>query len=199
DGGFVLSPVNIRASAFWRFWGWLGSRTQMFWFRSSPCWASGVGSSRVGLQVGQVRACVRSPPQSRHRPDSFALFVLGVGSSATATESVINTFPPFALSASRRANQFSTSSPSLNTPAFGVGSSDEDPEPLVWRSRVASAYATPARVIPEGGQVPEYGTECPHSRLRSVVSQAPRAGFHVAMGWGTENSSHVLDHDQLWS
>src|SRR5690606_14061953 len=121
--------VNIRASAFSRFWGWLGSRTQMFWFRASPSWARGVGRS----------ACT------------------------------------------------------------ALGSNDEHPEPLVRCSRVASAYATPARVIPEGGQVSEYGTQCPHNRLRFDVSHAPRAGFHVAMGWGTENPSHVLDHDQARS
>src|SRR5690606_33894325 len=161
-----------------------------------PSVARGVGSSASLVGKSACRpASARRAAESELRVPSVAH---GVGSSATATESGVPIplpLMPFALIASRRAIQRSTSSPSLNTPAFGVGSNDEDPEPLVWRADVASAYATPARVIPEGGQVSEYGTECPHSRLRSVVSQTPRAGFHVAMGWGTENSSHILDHD----
>jgi hypothetical protein len=51
------------------------------------------------------------------------------------------------------------------------------------------------RVIPELGQVSEYGTECPQIRLIPSVSQTPRAGFHVAMSVGTEYSSHVFGHD----
>jgi hypothetical protein len=61
---------------------------------------------------------------------------------------------------------------------------------------VGSANATPARVIPEVGQVAEYGSECPQSAL-TFVSQTPRAGFQVAIRLGTEQPPHILDDDVL--
>jgi hypothetical protein len=50
------------------------------------------------------------------------------------------------------------------------------------------------RVVPELTQVSKYGSECPQRRFTWSVSQTPRAGFHVAMSFGTEESSHVLCH-----
>lgn len=54
----------------------------------------------------------------------------------------------------------------------------------------------PFRIEPDFGQVCENGSKCPHSRFRTGVSQAPRAGFHVAIGSDTEQLLHVLDDDQ---
>ncbi|EMF31114.1 hypothetical protein H114_00757 [Streptomyces gancidicus BKS 13-15] len=84
----------------------------------------------------------------------------------------------------------------------GVGRSspdgeDELAEPLVRRPDLRSRKALPFRIEPEAGQVAEYNSECPHSRLTFSVSQAPRAGFHVAMGWGREDAAHIFDHHQL--
>jgi hypothetical protein len=60
---------------------------------------------------------------------------------------------------------------------------------------VGSSYADPLRIIPQTGQVTEYGSECPQSATFSV-SHTPRAGFQVATGFGTEQPSHVLGHDE---
>jgi hypothetical protein len=82
----------------------------------------------------------------------------------------------------------------------GVGSSgpgrDEDAFAFVGGADVAGAKTAPARIHPERGQVAEYGSECPQMRLVAAVSQTPRAGFHVAVGSGTAQSSNVLDDDQ---
>jgi hypothetical protein len=84
----------------------------------------------------------------------------------------------------------------------GVGSwpgDDEDPEPSVRGSDFGRANALPARVIPEIGQLSENSSECPQ-RPTVSVSHTPVAGFQVAVGRvvgvGTEQSSHVLHHDE---
>jgi hypothetical protein len=112
---------------------------------------------------------------------------------------------PFPLRAvsftrSRRASHVSEFSPSFATHAAGVGSrpsGDEHAGPGVGGAHVGSANASPRRVVPEVGQVSEYGSECPQ-RETFVVSHTPRAGFQDAMGWGTEQTSHVLRDDESW-
>ena len=47
-------------------------------------------------------------------------------------------------------------------------------------SDVGSAKHEPPCVVPEVGQGSEYGAKCPQRRLGWVVSQTPRAEFHVA-------------------
>jgi hypothetical protein len=64
----------------------------------------------------------------------------------------------------------------------GVLSNDENAEPAVGSAGVGSVYADPACVIPEVGQVSEYGAKCSQYRLVWLVSHTPRAGFHVAIG-----------------
>ena len=65
-------------------------------------------------------------------------------------------------------------------------------------SDVGGTKHEPPRVVPEIGQGAEYGTKCPHRRLGWVVSQTPRAEFHVARGTGGrgEETSDILDHHQ---
>jgi hypothetical protein len=86
--------------------------------------------------------------------------------------------------------------------ARGVASrpgEDEDAESAVRCSHIGCAQAVPARVVPQFGQVCENGSECPQRRFTCSVSQTPRAGFHVASGFGTEETSHVLGDDQGWA
>jgi len=61
---------------------------------------------------------------------------------------------------------------------------------------VGGGYKRPLRIEPEVGKIAEYSAECPQSMFVSAVSQAPRAGFHVAVGSGTEKPPNVLEHDQ---
>jgi hypothetical protein len=79
---------------------------------------------------------------------------------------------------------------------FGRPSDDEDPGSLVRGADVGSADNLPRRVIPELGQVSEYGTECPHG-LVAGVSHAREAVEYVRVGvcFGTEESSHILGYD----
>jgi hypothetical protein len=75
---------------------------------------------------------------------------------------------------------------------------EEGPLAPVRGSDVGGAKHEPPCVVPEVGQGAEYGTKCPQSRLGWVVSQTPRAEFHVARGTGGrgEESSDILDHHQ---
>jgi hypothetical protein len=54
----------------------------------------------------------------------------------------------------------------------------------VRRSDVGGAKHEPPSVVPEVGQAAQNGTKCSQRRLGWVVSQTPRAGFHVARGTG---------------
>lgn len=71
----------------------------------------------------------------------------------------------------------------LSRVAGGPGG-EEGPFAAVRGSDVGGAKHEPPCVVPEVGQGSEYGTECPQRRLGWVVSQTPRAGFHVARGTG---------------
>lgn len=75
---------------------------------------------------------------------------------------------------------------------------EEGPLTAVRGVDVGGAKHEPACVVPEVGQGAEYGTKCRQRRLGWVVSQTPRAGFHVARGTGGrgEESSDILDHHQ---
>jgi hypothetical protein len=75
---------------------------------------------------------------------------------------------------------------------------DEDAEPSVGGAGVGSSYAVPLRVVPEVGQVAEYGSECPQ-RATVAVSHTPRAGFQVATGFGTEQAPNVLCDHEGWA
>ena len=61
---------------------------------------------------------------------------------------------------------------------------DEDPVAAVTAADVGCAYATPLRIEPERGQVPEYTSEGSESRLSCKVScsHTSRAGFQRANG-----------------
>ena len=48
------------------------------------------------------------------------------------------------------------------------------------RADIGRSDACPFRIEPEAGQVSKNGSKCPQSMLLTVVSQTPRAGFHVA-------------------
>lgn len=61
---------------------------------------------------------------------------------------------------------------------------------------VGSANADPLRIEPEVGQISENGSECSEKRSNASVSQIDLVGFQRAMGRGTRQSSHVLDHDE---
>jgi hypothetical protein len=62
---------------------------------------------------------------------------------------------------------------------------------------IGRSQTTPLRIEPEAGQVCKNGAECPQrTSLGSEVSQTPRAGFHVAVGFGREDSGDILDHHQ---
>jgi hypothetical protein len=54
----------------------------------------------------------------------------------------------------------------------------------------------PLRIEPEAGQVCEYGTECPQKRFITGVSQTPRAGFQVTVGFRREEAADIFDHHQ---
>ena len=84
---------------------------------------------------------------------------------------------------------------------FGGPGGEEGPLATMGGSDVGGAKHEPPRVVPEVGQGAEYGTKCPQRRLGWVVSQTPRAGFHVARGTGGrgEESSDILDHHQAGS
>ena len=83
--------------------------------------------------------------------------------------------------------------------ARGVGSrpsEDEDSPAKMAGTHSGRGNTDPLRIEPERGQVCENGAKCPHSRFCAEVSQAPRAGFHVAIGSLTEQLLHVLDDHQ---
>ena len=85
---------------------------------------------------------------------------------------------------------------------FGTPREDEDPLASVGCADVGSGNSDPLRVIPEVGKVSKYGAECPQYRLLSFpapVSQTPRARFHVAIGSGMEETSHVFDEYPAWA
>jgi hypothetical protein len=101
-------------------------------------------------------------------------FVLGVGhigeaslvNCADRTERGIPapSFPCLSRSVDRLLSQFFGSSPSLNSPAEGVGHAsatpeDEDPGALVGGSDVRGGYNRPTRIVPEVGQGSEYNAE----------------------------------------
>jgi hypothetical protein len=74
---------------------------------------------------------------------------------------------------------------------------DEYPEPAVWCADAGSGKAVPRRVIPDVGQVSENTSKCSHSRFGVGISQTPRAGFHVGVAIGAQQSSHILgDHQR---
>jgi len=86
----------------------------------------------------------------------------------------------------------------LNRRSGGPGG-EEDPLAPVGCSDVGGAKHEPSCVVPEIGQGSEYGTKCSQRRPGWVVSQTPRAEFHVASGTGSggcEESSDILDHHQ---
>lgn len=85
----------------------------------------------------------------------------------------------------------------LSRVAGGPGG-EEGPLAAVRGPDVGGAKHEPLRVVPEIGQGAEYGTKCAQRRLGWVVSQTPRAGFHVARGTGGggEEAAHILDHNQ---
>ena len=52
---------------------------------------------------------------------------------------------------------------------------------------VGSAHTVPRRVIPEGGQISEYGTECPHGVVFGVSHAREAVEYvRVGIGFGTE-------------
>lgn len=80
---------------------------------------------------------------------------------------------------------------------LGVGS-NEVPEPFMGGSHVGSSKADPPRVIPEIGQVSENTAECPQNKPWPL-SHTSRAGFHVAIGFGTCHTPHVFPHHEARS
>ena len=80
---------------------------------------------------------------------------------------------------------------------LGVGRSreDEDPVAAVRRPDVRSAYATPPRVIPELGQVPENTSKCSQNRPPPASSHTSRAGFQAAIRFAAMRATHVLPYD----
>jgi len=120
----------------------------------------------------------------------FPSVAFGVGSIRTATPSGVPCpFPliPLARFAWRRASQDSSDSPSLCKLADGVGSSPgeyEDPLPFVRCAGFGRGYSDPLRVIPEVGQRPENGSDCPNKSLLMPLasSHCPLSQSHDASG-----------------
>jgi hypothetical protein len=86
----------------------------------------------------------------------------------------------------------------------GPDRDEKDALASVRGADVGSAYACPpAVVVPEVGQVREYGSKRPHRGHIIGVSQTLRAGFQVAKGVGSgaggEDAADILDDDQSWS
>lgn len=79
--------------------------------------------------------------------------------------------------------------------------SEEDPGLVVGCPDAGGAKHEPPRVVPELGQGADCRAKCPQIRLGWVVSQTPRAAFHVARGGGDggggEESSYILDHQEV--
>lgn len=134
--------------------------------------ARGVGNSEI--------VCRRFIPPSAACPIPFASDTVGVGSSCTTLGSPSSYPRP-------RASR-----------ALGIGrpGQEEDPLSLMGSSDLRSAYDCPFRIEPEAGQVREYGSECPQRRFTTCVSQTPRAGFQVAIGFRREEAADILDHHQ---
>ena len=87
---------------------------------------------------------------------------------------------------------------SLKLFTVGVGSRPGEAEPalaLVGGSHAGRWNTDPLRIPPDLGKVCEYGIECPQIAIW-VVSHTPRAGFHVASGWGCEDSGDILEDHQ---
>lgn len=84
-----------------------------------------------------------------------------------------------------------TSAPPL---ARGVGNT-EPTFPPVGGTHPGRWYNRPVRIEPDRGKVCENGIKCPQM-LTWSVSQTPRAGFHVASGWGGEDSGDILKAHQ---
>jgi len=118
----------------------------------------------------------------------------GVGRSCTASQSVI---PECTVEPGERpAVAFRVFLESATT---GVGSrpgEDKDAPAEMAGPGTGRGKTRPFRIEPDFGQVCENGSKCPHSRFSTGVSQAPRAGFHVAIGSLTEQLLDVFDDHQ---
>ncbi len=119
-------------------------------------------------------------------------FVLGVGqigeasfvnwADRTASGIPAPSLPCLSRSADRRLSHWSGSSPSLNSPAEGVGHAssppeEEDPLAAVGRPDVGRPKTSPCNIVPEGVQVGENLGELPSSvgteKPRDVFAQEP--------------------------
>ena len=151
---------------------------------------AGDRSTRAGAQTGppleirDVRAGLPAEGGRRLRPGAWApvyvdLRAGGEAVGAGAFELVVETADSDELN--YRAELRDAMLRAIGSSRFAIyhliGSANPDD--------VGSAYAAPLRVVPELGQVSEYGSECPQS-IVAFVSQTPRAGFQVAIGSGTE-------------
>jgi hypothetical protein len=157
--------------------------------------ARGLGCSEAAAEWS-----VRSPlPCSWFGEPLIPSDAFGVGSSHSTSSARFGPWPPLFLFAGCWEPPFD---PMLDVGVLSRGSGgpggEEGPLAPVRGSDVAGAKHQPLRVVPEVGQGAEYGTECSQRRLGWVVSQTPRAEFHVARGTGGggEESSDILDHHQ---
>jgi len=86
----------------------------------------------------------------------------------------------------------------LDAPRLALGVGETEPAlSLVGGSHAGRGYNRPLRIEPDLGKVCEYGIKCPQM-LSWSLSQTDRAGFHVARGWGCEDSGDILEGHQSW-
>lgn len=144
--------------------------------------ARGVGSSEATAE-----GSVKSPLPCRWFGEPLIPSdTFGVGSSHSTSSASFGPWPPLFLFAGCWLPPFD---PMLDVGVLSMGSGgpggEEGPLARVRGSDVGGAKHEPPCVVPEVGQVAEYGTKCPQSRLGWVVSQTPRAEFQVARGTGS--------------
>lgn len=160
--------------------------------------ARGVGSSDAAA-LGRVRSPLpwRWLGEPLIPSDAF-----GVGRSHSTSSARFGPCPPlFLLAGCCEPPFFAMLLVGVLNSVFGGPGGEESALAAVWGPDVGGAKHEPLRVVPEVGQGPEYGTECPQRRLTWGVSQTPRAEFHVARGTGGggEESAHIFDHNQAGS
>jgi hypothetical protein len=181
DGGGVGPPIRTDTL------GSVRSPEEPRWFGPpfSPSDALGVGKSRTATERGVpcpfpftffTRFRWRRSSQDRKSSPSFGFDAVGVGRSGNTT----------CESGGRNPSEARRPGVPVSE-ARGVGSrpgDEEDSVALVGGTDIGRSQATPFRIEPEAGQVCKNGAECPQrALLGSEVSQTPRAGFHVAVGF----------------
>lgn len=154
----------------------------------------------VGSRVAAAEGRVRSPLPCRWFGEPLIpSLAFGVGSSHSTSSARLGPWPPlFLFDGCWEPPFLPMLLVGVLSRVFGGPGGEEGPLAAVGGADVGGAKHEPSRVVPEVGQGSEYGTKCPQRRLGWVVSQTPRAGFHVARGTGGrgEESADILDHHQ---